>query len=73
VREGEDPTRRRALRSEFTAEEWRLVTELADHPNRLLVTATTEGGQTFAEVAHEVIFRRWDKCAIGSLPSASLQ
>jgi formylglycine-generating enzyme required for sulfatase activity len=61
VREGEDPTRRRALRSEFTAEEWRLVTELADHPNRLLVTATTEGGQTYAEVAHEVIFRRWDK------------
>jgi formylglycine-generating enzyme required for sulfatase activity len=61
VREGEDPTRRRALRSEFTAEEWRLVTELADHPNRLLVTATTEGGETYAEVAHEVIFRRWDK------------
>src|SRR5262245_142830 len=61
VREGEEPKRRRALRSEFTDEEWRLVTELADHPNRLLVTATTEGGQTSAEVAHEVIFRRWGK------------
>jgi formylglycine-generating enzyme required for sulfatase activity len=59
VREGEEPTRRRALRSEFSDEEWRLVSELADHPNRLLVTAT--GGETYAEVAHEAIFRRWDK------------
>jgi hypothetical protein len=32
-----------------------------DHPNRLLVTATTEIGETYAEVAHEAIFRRWDK------------
>ncbi len=35
--------------------------ELADHPNRLLVTATPEGGETYAEVAHEAIFRRWEK------------
>ena len=61
VRDGEEPTRRRAARSEFTNEEWRLVSELADHPNRLLVTATTEGGETYAEVAHEAVFRRWDK------------
>ena len=61
VREGEEPTRRRALRSEFTDGEWRLVSELADHPNRLLVTATPEGGETYAEVAHEAIFRRWGK------------
>jgi formylglycine-generating enzyme required for sulfatase activity len=61
VREGEEPTRRRAARSEFTDEEWRLVSELADHPNRLLVTATSEAGKTYAEVAHEAIFRRWDK------------
>jgi hypothetical protein len=61
VREGEDPTRRRALRSEFTNDEWRLVRELVDHPNRLLVTATPEGGETYAEVAHEAIFRRWNK------------
>ena len=60
VREGEEPTRRRAPRSEFTDEEWRLVSELADHPNRLLVTATAEGSETYAEVAHEAIFRRWD-------------
>jgi hypothetical protein len=61
VREDGEPTRRRALRSEFTEEEWRLVTELAGDPDRLLVTATPEGGETYAEVAHEAIFRRWDK------------
>jgi formylglycine-generating enzyme required for sulfatase activity len=61
VREGEEPTRRRAARSEFTDEEWRLVNALADHPNRLLVTATPETGETYAEVAHEAVFKRWDK------------
>ena len=61
VREGAEPTRRRAPRSEFTDEEWRLVKKLADHPNRLLVTATPKGGETYAEVAHEMIFRRWHK------------
>lgn len=61
VREGEEPTRRRALRSEFPDDEWRLVSQLADHPNRLLVTATPEGSETYAEVAHEAIFRRWGK------------
>jgi formylglycine-generating enzyme required for sulfatase activity len=61
VREDGEPTRRRAFRSEFSEEEWRLVSELADHPNRLLVTATPEGGEAYAEVAHEAIFRRWEK------------
>jgi formylglycine-generating enzyme required for sulfatase activity/class 3 adenylate cyclase len=61
VREDGEPTRRRALRSEFSDEEWRLVSELADHPNRLLISATPETGETYAEVAHEAIFRRWDK------------
>jgi formylglycine-generating enzyme required for sulfatase activity/CRP-like cAMP-binding protein len=61
VREDEAPTRRRAPRSEFTEEEWRLVEKLADHPNGLLVTVTPEGGETYVEVAHEMIFRRWRK------------
>ena len=61
VREDGEPTRRRAFRSEFSDDEWRLVSELANHPNRLLVTATPEAGETYAEVAHEAIFRRWDK------------
>jgi len=61
VREGEEPTRRRAARSEFAEAEWRLVNELAGHPNRLLVTATPETGETYAEVAHEAVFKRWDK------------
>src|SRR5262249_46014028 len=46
---------------EFTDEEWRLISELADHPNRLVVTATPEGGEAYAEVTHEAIFRRWGK------------
>ena len=61
VLEDGEPTRRRAARSEFSDEEWRLVSDLADHPNRLLVTATPESGETHAEVAHEAIFRRWEK------------
>jgi formylglycine-generating enzyme required for sulfatase activity len=76
VREDGEPTRRRALRHEFSDEEWLLVSELADYPNRLLITATPEtapmsvsnagasvmaASETYAEVAHEAIFRRWDK------------
>jgi tetratricopeptide (TPR) repeat protein len=61
VRENGDPTRRLARRSEFTDEEWRLVSELADHPHRLLVIIKPDEGETYAEVAHEAIFRRWDK------------
>jgi hypothetical protein len=61
VRDDREPTRRRAARSEFSDQEWRVVSELADYPNRLLVTATPEGGETYAEVAHEAIFRRWEK------------
>ena len=45
VREDGEPTRRRAARAEFSDEEWRLVSELADYPNRLLVTVTTESGR----------------------------
>jgi len=59
VREDGEPTRRRASREEFSDEEWRLAGELANYPNRLLVTVTTEAG-TYAEVAHEAIFRRWE-------------
>jgi formylglycine-generating enzyme required for sulfatase activity len=61
VREDGEPTRRRAPRPEFSEEEWRLASELADYPNRLLVTTTTDAGETYAEVAHEAIFQRWDK------------
>jgi hypothetical protein len=61
TREDGELTPRRAPRGEFSPEEWRLVTALADYPNRLLVMFTTEAGETYAEVAHEAIFRRWDK------------
>ena len=71
VREDREPTRRRAGRAEFSDEEWRLVSELSGYPNRLLVTVTTEAGETYAEVAHEAIFRRWTSSRDGSPPSAS--
>jgi formylglycine-generating enzyme required for sulfatase activity len=75
VREDGEPTRRRAMRSEFTDEEWRLVSDLADHPYRLLVTGTSNfdsllgseenekraTAQAYAEVAHEAIYRCWGK------------
>ena len=61
VREDGEPTRRRGVRDEFSDEEWRLVSELSGYPNRLLVTVTTVAGETYAEVAHEAIFRRWGK------------
>src|SRR5262249_26012191 len=61
VRPDGEPMRRRALRSEFSDAEWRMVSELADHPHRLLVTATLDSGEVYAEVAHEAIFGRWDK------------
>ncbi len=61
VREDGEPTRRRAPRSEFSVEEWRMVSDLADHPHRLLIAATPEEGETYAEVAHEAIFKRWRK------------
>jgi formylglycine-generating enzyme required for sulfatase activity len=61
VRPDGEPMRRRALRSEFTDAEWRIVSELTDHPHRLLVIATLDSGEVYAEVAHEAIFGRWDK------------
>ena len=71
VREDGEPTRRLARRSEFTEEEWRLVSELADHPHRLLVTATPEAGETYAEVAHEATSGAGTSCANGSLPNGN--
>src|SRR5260221_1498470 len=44
VREDGEPTRRRAARSEFTDEEWRLVRDRADHPNRLEATVQLQDG-----------------------------
>src|SRR5262245_955366 len=81
VRPDGERKRRLAPLSEFPYEECRLVGELADHPNRLLITATAEAravplvpqsaetdskapqstGDSYAEVAHEAIFRRWEK------------
>jgi hypothetical protein len=59
VRDDGEPARRRAGREEFSDIEWQLVSELSEFPYRLLVTVTTDAGETYAEVAHEALFRRW--------------
>jgi hypothetical protein len=56
-----EPMRRLARRSEFSEEDWRLVMALADYPYRLLVVATHESDEAFAEVAHDLIFRSWPR------------
>jgi hypothetical protein len=56
--EGE-PLRRRALRSECSDREWRLVEALAEPSWRILVTSESDGIAT-AEVAHEVILTKWE-------------
>ena len=61
VREDGEPMRRLARRSEFSEAEWRLVSELADNPYRLLVLVTQESGETCALVAHEAIFPSWPR------------
>ena len=45
VREDGTPARRRARRSEFNEDEWRLVSDLIDH--RLLVAGTSEAGEPY--------------------------
>ena len=37
------------------------MSELADAPNRLIVTAQRGGLETYAEVGHEAIFKRWGR------------
>jgi formylglycine-generating enzyme required for sulfatase activity len=61
VRDNGEPVRRLSGRSEFSDEEWRLVTELANQPNRLLVTAGSNGSDIHVEVAHEALFRHWPR------------
>ena len=71
VGETGEPARRRATRSKISDAQWRLVSELTDHPYRLLVIATPKVGEALAKVAHENNFRRWTSCANRSRPSAN--
>ena len=61
VREDGEPTRRRAARGSFQTRSGGSSASWPTIPIGSLVTATTETGETYAEVAHEAIFRRWDK------------
>jgi hypothetical protein len=55
-RAGRNPTVGRKLQPGRTEMNSRRVTNSDE-----VVTATSESGETYAEVAHEAIFRRWDK------------
>jgi energy-coupling factor transporter ATP-binding protein EcfA2 len=59
VRAQGEPLRRRALRTECTDSEWRLVESLAEPDWRILVTSESDGIPT-AEVAHEVVLAKWE-------------
>jgi predicted AAA+ superfamily ATPase len=59
MRADEGPIRRRALRSDFTDDEWRLVSELADPSIGLLVM--NDADEAYVEVAHEAILRHWPR------------
>src|SRR5262249_46577323 len=60
IREDQEPGRRLARRSDFSEADWRLVSELAGSPYRLLVV-TQESGATYVGVAHAGIFRSWPR------------
>ena len=66
VRDDGEPTRRRAARAEFSDEEWRLVSELADYPNRLLVTAATRRAKPTPRWRTRRSFGVGARCANGS-------
>lgn len=55
--EGTEDTRQVATREQVGAENWNLVTELADE--RLVVTGRDAQGQETVEVVHEALLRHW--------------
>ena len=58
--EGTEDTRRLATRTEVGAENWDLVTRLAN--DRLVVSSSDEvTGQETVEIVHEVLIRGWDR------------
>jgi hypothetical protein len=57
-----EPIRRRARRSECTAEEWSVAEQLAALDQRLLtISDPLLGGEPIVEVAHEQLLQRWPK------------
>ncbi len=55
--EGTEDTRQVATREQVGADNWNLVTELADE--RLVVTGRNAQGQETVEVVHEALLRHW--------------
>lgn len=53
-------SRRRASKTELSDEEWRVATQLADYPWRLLVIGQVDPAEPpYAEIAHEALLREW--------------
>ena len=61
VREGEEPTRRRALRFGSRTRNGVWSASLPIIPTACSSRQHPRAGKPYAEVAHEAIFRRWDK------------
>ncbi|BAZ08590.1 WD-repeat protein [Calothrix sp. NIES-4071] len=58
--EGTEDTRRKATRKEVGEENWGLVTYLAGHTARLVVTGRdNKSGEDTVEVVHEALIREW--------------
>ena len=57
--EGAEDTRQRATRVQVGADNWDLVTKLANA--RLLVTGQDESGQETVQLAHEALIRHWQQ------------
>ena len=57
--EGAEDTRQRATRAQVGADNWGLVTQLADA--RLLVTGRDQAGHETVQLAHEALIRHWQQ------------
>lgn len=56
---GNEFTRRLALRTEMSADDWQVAQQLAD--DRLVVTDRDDDGRETVEVVHEALIQNWDK------------
>ncbi len=57
--EGTEDTRRVAYRTDFEADNWQLISYLAD--KRLVVTGSSVQGIETVEVVHEALIQRWER------------
>jgi WD40 repeat protein/energy-coupling factor transporter ATP-binding protein EcfA2 len=58
IGEGTDNTKRIALRTDFSSDDWILLQRFANESNRLVITNKTEEIET-AELVHEALIKHW--------------